>query len=69
MDNTNNRMTYFYGLIIKSFPVAINDFELLTVIVCSYFPGLNASDETLGSFLVSLCIIEQWLLLGMQGHG
>lgn len=69
VDNTNNRMTYFYGLAFKSFPVAINYFELLTVIVGSYFLGLNASDETLDSFSVSTCIIEQWLLLGMQGHG
>lgn len=65
MDNTNNRMTYFYGLTIKPFPMAINDFELLTVIVYSYFLGLNASDVTLGSFSVSPCVTEQWLLLGM----
>lgn len=69
VDNTNNRMTYFYGLAFKSFPVAINYFELLTVIVGSYFLGLNASDETLDSFSVSTCIIEQWLLLSMQGNG
>lgn len=62
-------MTYFYGLAFKSFPVAINYFELLTVIVGSYFLGLNASDETLDSFSVSTCIIEQWLLLSMQGNG
>lgn len=62
-------MTCFYGRTIKSFSMAINDFEQLTVIVGGYFLGLNASDETLGFFSVSLCVIEQWLLLGMQGHG
>lgn len=64
-----NRTAHFDGLPGNSFPMPIIDFHLLTVIVSSDVPGLNASDQTLDSFSVSHCVTVQWLLLGMQGRG
>lgn len=69
MDHTNNSMAHFYGLPLNSFPMTIIDFHLLTIIVSSAVLGLNASGQTLDSSSVSHCIIVQWLLLGLQGHG